>query len=193
MFEKLLIVYMAGSVVSLAKSIHFFFTMKKLPPEIAKNFLSSRMIRYISLKPIMWPWYFVTEKSPLARISETFFKNYGDEGCMYFGTSGLRNFLKDVVLGKNRYEGWTLERFVWPISTESEAYKAEQDLGTKYASFVLAKKKDRFLLGVMSSDDKREHPTSRYSLDLCAQYTDREQVLERLRYFNPEKAKLFKF
>lgn len=53
------------------------------------------------LKTLFWPFYFIVEKSPLERLSEIFFRHYGNEGVTYLGTRGIRNFLNDLLKGKN--------------------------------------------------------------------------------------------
>ncbi|MCE3044159.1 hypothetical protein [Legionella sp. 16cNR16C] len=63
--------------------------------------------------------YFITEKSPLRRLSESFFSHYGDPGYTYFGTLGLENFLNDLLKGKNRYKHCDIKHLFWPIDGES--------------------------------------------------------------------------
>ncbi|MBA4697766.1 MAG: hypothetical protein H2069_10385 [Legionella sp.] len=61
----------------------------------------NKMKRYMILKTLFWPFYFIVEKSPLERLSEIFFRHYGNEGVTYLGTRGIRNFLNDLLKGKN--------------------------------------------------------------------------------------------
>ena len=40
----------------------------------------------------------------MERLSESLFKKYGDEGHIYFGSRGLKNFLNDVFRGKKQIQ-----------------------------------------------------------------------------------------
>ncbi len=148
------------------------------------------------LKPILWPYYFVTEKSPIERLSELFFKHYGEEGHTYFGDRGLKNFLNDLFKGKERYKDCQIKSVCWPIDKNSQEWLDYKKIFSEdflFANIIYAKIQGKYLLGVTWTKDK-EHshePVSRFQLDKCQRLSEFE-FKSRLRQINAiEFDKLF--
>jgi hypothetical protein len=101
--EFLVVLYVVGGLITLSYSIKSLFNFQRLKSYYNRDLLLKRpdVKIYLFLKPIFWPYFFVTEKSPTERLSELFFKHYGDEGRNYFGNQGLKNFLNDLFKGKS--------------------------------------------------------------------------------------------
>ena len=74
--------YLAGFFIHLIYSASSLLNFHRLKEQQEFDIFKARpeLMRYIIRKPFLWPYYFVTEKGPLERISELFFKHYGDEG-----------------------------------------------------------------------------------------------------------------
>lgn len=141
------------------------------------------------LKTIFWPFYFVVEKSPLERLSEAFFRNYGNKDVTYRGTRGLKNFLRDVFLGKNRYQGLVIEQLHWVINPENAHFK-EYCLGkdTYYANILYTKKHDQYLLRIVIANSIDQRAYTRFDLDECFRLNVKEFIKELVQ-INSQKAK----
>ncbi|MBX9837846.1 MAG: hypothetical protein K2X69_05945, partial [Silvanigrellaceae bacterium] len=98
--------YFTGLLISLVRSIKKYRGIRKIKTCFDYDLLAAKphMQSYLIMQPLLWPYYFCIEKSPFVRFSELFFKHYGDPGHTYYGTQGIKNFLNDLVKGKNRYE-----------------------------------------------------------------------------------------
>ncbi|USQ15529.1 hypothetical protein J2N86_16010 (plasmid) [Legionella lytica] len=98
----ILALYVAGLFMSILGSIQFLLNRNEIKKTTDIDVFQTRpsLKLYLILKPIFWPYFFVAEKSPIERISELFFKHYGDEGHTYLRNNGLKNFLRDVVREK---------------------------------------------------------------------------------------------
>ena len=116
-----IVLYLAGFVISIAHSVKSFIYFTHLKDQQAIDLLTGNIQRHLVLRPIFWPVFFVLEKDPLTRLSETFFKYYGEPGHVYQGNSGLFNFLNDVIKGKSRYQGFVAKRVVSMVSPPQEA------------------------------------------------------------------------
>ena len=83
--RELLLIYIFGFLFELMKSIHTIYRFQWLKRKSGIDMFAKdyRMQSYLIRKPFLWPWFFVTEKSPIERLSESLFKNYGDEGHIY--------------------------------------------------------------------------------------------------------------
>lgn len=120
--EFLITLYIVGGLITLSYSIHSFLNFQRLKLYYNNNLLLKRpdIKRYLILKPLLWPYFFVIEKSPLERFSELFFKHYGDERHTYFRSQGLKNFLNDLFKGKNHYKNDQIHTPCWPIDKNSQ-------------------------------------------------------------------------
>ena len=152
---------------------------------------------YLMIKPFLWPYYFVTEKSPLERFSELFFKHYGEKGHTYFGSEGFKNFLHDIVYGRNRYLQCDAQKINWQVDEKGDEYLAyRQSFGKDkkeilYAEIIYAQFKGIYLLKVVWSTKQSFSCTnfiSRFELDGCDRLKE-SQFKKRLLQINLEKAK----
>ena len=198
LFHWILALYVAGLFMSILGSIQFLLNCNKAKKTMDIDVFQTRpsLKLYIILKPIFWPYFFVTEKSPIDRISELFFKHYGDEGRTYLRDNGLKNFLRDVIRGKNRYEHYQVKRLFWPIDVQSEDYKEHQKYFPNndkplYAEIIYAQYEEKYLVGVIWSSREcldNSRPVSRFQLDDCESMTFL-QFQQRLLQINEIKAK----
>ena len=188
--------YLAGFFIHLIYSASSLLSFHRLKEQQDIDMFKARpeLMRYIIRKPFLWPYYFVTEKGPLERISELFFKHYGDEGSTYFGSNGLKNFLRDVFYGKNRYAHCHPQKASWLIDENGLEYqelKAFWELAEPpYAEITYAKIKNQFLLGVVTTTKEcllADGKTSRFKLDACEKLSV-SQFKERLRGINEKEA-----
>jgi hypothetical protein len=136
--------------------------------------------RYLIFKPILWPYFFVTEKSPTERLSELLFKHYGDEGHTYFGNQGLKNFLNDLFKGKSRYNECQIKSLCWSIDKNSQDwmdYKKIFHDDNLYAHIIYTKIQDKYLLRVTWEKESNPRPiasVSRFDLDQCERLSEAE-------------------
>lgn len=192
MLSSLLTVYFFGMAIAIYKSYRVAIGYKRLKAELGVDVLSLRpdVKLYMFLSPFLWPYYFVTEKSPLERFSECFFKHYGDEGHTYFGTRGLKNFCNDLFLGKNRYKNFKTVVFHWPVTNpawlESQELKSGEDW---YARIICGHYHERYLMDAIltKADAPYSQIVSRFELDRCKRLT-KQQFQHELRQINPERA-----
>lgn len=141
------------------------------------------------LKTLFWPFYFIVEKSPLERLSEIFFRHYGNEGVTYRGTGGLKNFLNYLLKGKNRYRGLIVEQLHWIVDPENEHFKKYHlGKGTSYANILYAKKHGKYLLRIIIASSIEQHGYTRFDLDECFRLNKKEFVKE-LAQINSYKTK----
>lgn len=138
---------------------------------------------YMIRKVILWPFYFITEKSPLQRLSETFFGHYGDPGCSYRGTLGLKNFLNDCVKGKDRYKQSDIVHLFWPVDSDSPIWddffrdKNQPLFGNIY--FIATKGKYRLIKNI-SLSSRSSKQLSRYELNRSYTVSKEEFKIELL-------------
>jgi hypothetical protein len=149
--EFLVVLYVVGGLITLSYSIKSLFNFQRLKSYYNRDLLLKRpdIKIYLFLKPIFWPYFFVTEKSPTERLSELFFKHYGDEGHTYFGNQGLKNFLNDLLKGKNRYTECQIKSLCWSIDKNSQDwmdYKKIFHDDNLYAHIIYTKIQDKYLL-----------------------------------------------
>ena len=116
-----LVIYLSGFFIQVLNAFIYFQKLQRLNEQSGVDLLSThpKMKSYLIMKPFFWPWFFMTEKNPIERISELFFKNYGDKGHTYYRSRGLKNFLNDVFLGKNRYKNYETKNLVWSVGKDS--------------------------------------------------------------------------
>ncbi|MFT4060607.1 MAG: hypothetical protein QM652_13815 [Legionella sp.] len=201
MFHWTLAIYIAGLFISVLGSIQFLLNRdavkKNMGMDLFQAFpdLSAYHLIYwvIILKPIFWPYFFVTQKSPIERISELFFKHYGDEGHTYFGDPGIKNFFRDVVKGKNRYKSYQKGRLIWfadKDGSDYQEYKKYFSGKSEYVEIIYAYYQDQYLLGVMWGSKEclsADKPISRFELDQC-ESMNASQFKQRLLQINHVKA-----
>ncbi|KTC83720.1 hypothetical protein [Legionella brunensis] len=187
--DILLTLYVIGFVVNLYRTYVTMIGFKNMQQTLSVNVFKERpeLMRYLVLKVIFWPYYFVTEKSPLVRFSETFFKHYGDQGCRYYGTRGIANFVNDLTKGKQRYQHYKVQHFVWELN--SPVYpKGNLQVKEHYAEIILAVHKDHCLFQMVMTDKpfRSRGKISRYMLDSCEKLSH-EETCNRLKTVNVEE------
>ncbi|HAT3877878.1 TPA: hypothetical protein I8669_002710 [Legionella pneumophila] len=191
--EILISVYALGFIINLYRSIIALIGFRNMKKNLYIDMFQERpdLKHYLVLKVLIWPYYFVTEKSPLERLSETFFKRYGDKGHCYYGTRGLKNFLNDVRKGKDRYKAYKIMHVVWEITSPLYVKDEEKE---HYAEIIVAYHKDQCLLQVMLTDSPFPSlkTISRYVLDNCEKLPLTE-VKNRLKAINVEKFENLQF
>lgn len=169
--DILITLYVIGFIISLYRSYLALVGFRHMKQQQLVDFFKEKpeVKRYLVLKVIFWPYYFVTDKSPLVRLSETFFKHYGDQGYKYYGTRGLQNFVKDLTQGKDRYKQYQIQHFVWELN--SPVYPKE-DGKKRYAEIILALHKDHFLFQATHTDKpfRSRGKISRFMLDECNKF-----------------------
>ena len=192
-----MVIYLSGFLIQLMKYVFSFHKIQLLKKKSGIDMLSidPRIKSHLIMKPIFWPWFFITEKNPIERISELFFKNYGDKGHHYFGSRGLKNFLNDVFRGKHRYRDYKTEKLTWSIDENGQEYKECVKLFGKsdttiFASIVYAQFNDTHLLHVTWSSENcisENRTVSRFELDDCKKISVHD-LKNRLLNINSEKA-----
>ncbi|WED41995.1 hypothetical protein [Legionella cardiaca] len=193
--EILISFYLIGFLVHLYRTYVTLIGFRNMKQTLSVDMFKERpeLMRYLAFKVVFWPYYFVTEKSPLERISETFFKHYGDQGCRYYGTRGITNFFNDLTKGKKRYQHYKIQHFVWKL--DSPLYpKDNSDVKVGYAEIILAVHKDHCLFQMVLTDKpfRSRGKISRYMLDGCEKLSHAE-VSNRLKTINVEEFEKFRF
>lgn len=196
----LIVIYVAGMLICSLGSIQFLVQRYEIKKTMDIDLFQTRpdLKSYLFLKPIFWPYFFVTEKKPIDRVSELLFKHYGDEGHTYFRDHGIKNFLRDVINGKNRYKNYQVSRLLWPVDKNGVEYqerKSHFNDGGKpvYVEIIWAHYQEKFFLGVTFgskeclSDNK---PVSRFQLDQC-KLINASQFQQRLLQINHTRATEF--
>lgn len=193
--EFLVVLYVVGGLITLSYSIKSFLNFQRFNTYYNQDLLLKRpdLKRYLILKPIFWPYFFVTEKSPTERLSELFFKHYGDEGHTYFGNQGLKNFLNDVFKGKSRYKECQIKSFCWSIDKNSQDwidYRKFFNDGNLYAHIIYTKIRDKYLLRVTWEKGGTTRPAasvSRFELDQGQRLSESEFKI-RMKQINATEA-----
>jgi hypothetical protein len=189
-------VYAVGFIISLVSSVQCLLKYSDLKKNMGIDLLKIRpgMKFYILFKPIFWPLYFIIEKSPIERLSEMFFKHYGDADHCYFGNQGIKNFVNDVFRGKNRYKNYQATRLIWELDKKGSEYqeyiKHSDNTKSVCAGIICARHKEKYLLGVTLGVKEclgGSEQISRFELDQCAPLSASE-LKERLFQINPVKA-----
>lgn len=150
----LLAFYVAGVLVTLIESVKHYRRFILIRNRSSHDLLHLRpdIKRYLLKKPLLWPYFFLTEKGPLERLSELVFKHYGDAGHTYFGTRGLKNFLNDVFKGKDRYKHCQINALHWMVEKNSLCWMHYKELFNEqpfYATIIYTKIRDHYLLRVL--------------------------------------------
>ena len=194
----LVYIYIAGFVISAIKSFYAFSGLSLLTQKTNPDFFKKRpdVIVYMILKPILWPYFFIIEKTPLERISELFFSRYGEEGIQYFGDRGVKNFLNDIFRGKRRYRNYITKKVFWTVEKNSETYHEyvkfhenfAKDLNAKIS---YAKYSNKYLLAITLTSDSYDYnqEISRFDLDQC-QPLDENKFRDRLLEINKENTEI---
>ena len=194
----ILAIYMAGLCISVLGSIQFLLNRNAVKRTTDIDIFQTRpsLKIYLIIKPIFWPYFFIVEKGPLERISELFFKHYGEEGHIYLRSNGIKNFLRDVFQGKNRYKHYKVTRLIWPVDEQSEDYQEHQKHFPEsskflHAEIIYAQCQQKYLVGVMWGSKEclgGDLPISRYRLDQC-EPMNFLQLEQRLLQINRVKAR----
>jgi hypothetical protein len=188
--DLMLFIYILGCVFYTCKSIIGLGHLKNLDRVLGDR---PDLRRYLRLKPILWPYYLVTEKSPLERFSEIFFKHYGEKGEIYLGSRGIRNFFNDLFKGKERYKHCSVKTVYWELCRNSpEWLDFTTMLGKKkdiYARIIYARLEEKYLLGIawVNNAGNPNESVSRFFLDECVRMNEPEFKARLLR-INPTKA-----
>ena len=177
LFHWPIVIYIAGVLVCSLSCLQFMFYRSQLKKNRGIDLFQTRpdLKRYLILKPFLWPYFVITERSPIERISELFFKHYGDEGHTYFRDQGIKNFLRDVLKGKKRYKNYQVNRLIWPVEKQSSDFSENkthvQERGKPvYAEILYAHYQNKYLLRVVSGSKEcfnNETSVSRFQLDQC--------------------------
>ena len=198
MITYLILFYIAGFAISAIKSFYSYCGLSLITRKANPDFFKKRpdIIVYMILKPIFWPYYFITEKSPLERISECFFSRYGEEGTRYFGDRGIKNFLNDIFRGKERYKNYIIKSVIWSVDKDSETYhdvlKFNKNFqGNLNARIHYARHHNKYLLDVALSEQSFEalKEISRFDLDQ-SQRLNEADFKDRLLNINKENTKI---
>lgn len=193
--EFLIMVYIVGGLITLSYSINSFLSFQRLKIYYNNDLLLKRpdVKRYLILKPLLWPYFFVIEKSPIERFSELFFKHYGDEGHTYFRGQGLKNFLNDLFKGKNRYKNYQIHTLCWPIDKNSQDWIEHKRFfkgNNFYAHIIYIKMQDEYFVRVSWEKERTPHPVesiSRFDLDQC-QRLSASEFKTRMQQINANEA-----
>lgn len=192
--EGLVLFYITGLLISLSYSVRNYMMFKYLEIHYKDSLFTKRLTRYLVIKPILWPYFFVTEKSPIERLSECFFKYYGDEGHTYFGSRGLKNFLNDLIKGKNRYQTCQVKTLCWAIDKNSEDWIEFTKICSKdknlYAHIIYTEISNKFLLSIIWEEGNATRSSasvSRYELDE-AEKLSKTEFKNRLQQINKTEA-----
>ncbi len=192
-----ILIYLAGffiaAVQSLLKCMQLIHFRDNGGMDLLKG--NSFMKSYLILRVIAWPYYLFVLSNPLVLISQCFFRHYGNDGQWYFGTKGLKNFLNDVLKGKNRYRGCDAQKVCFAVDKAALAYQdycrsMGKEYAAVYAQIIYAKFKGKYLLHVIYSDDlgcMSISSVTRFDLDECERlnaYT----IKQKLDAIHPEKA-----
>lgn len=196
LIDGLFILYMMGLMFFGYQSYQVFSNLQEMYKNRSVSIFKLRpdLLRYLMLKPAFWPYFFITEKSPIERFSELFFKHYGDEGHTYLGSRGLKNFLNDVLRGVNRYKNYRVHYLCWPVPQESALYNdSVRILGENqpfYAHIIYGHHHNNYLLDIKLSNEhlssQNEH--SRFVLDQCERLSESE-FKAKLQQVNYQKAR----
>ena len=92
---------------------------------------------------------FCDKKSPLERISETFFSRYGNKETIYFGTQGLKNFSNDVFYGRKRHMNLNIQTMTWPLCKNSDLFISHEK--------VMGKNKAPAFASIIYAESERVH------------------------------------
>jgi len=140
-----------------------------------------QMKSWLIQRVIYWPYYLFVKTNPLVLFSELLFSRYGDSGHVYFGTTGLKNFLNDLFKGKDRYKNFKVITTTIVLSStfinKMQNEYPEKDF-PKYAAVLLAKYSNIFLFKSALTNDERllNLNASRFELDSCQRLTKEEIV-----------------
>lgn len=188
-----ILIYLAGVFITGYKTSRALTGFKSLERQVNDPFFTrnKKLRRYLILKPLLWPYYFIIERSPLELISELFFKRYGDEGTIYFHNQGIINFFNDLLRGKDRYMNYKVNYVCWPVDKNS-SYSHSISMNGKemYAEIIFAQYKNQYLLGVIGTAKYSPCPDrgiSRYQLDRCERVNETE-LKTKLQEINYQKA-----
>lgn len=176
MLIYLTLIYIAGFIILAIKHFYSYCGLSMVAQKHNPDLFKKRpdIIVYMVLKPIFWPYYFITEKSPVERISECFFSRYGEKGVRYFGDRGIKNFLNDIFRGKGRYKNYIIKSVILPVDKDSETYdefvKFHKNFeGNLNARILCARYGNKYLLEVVLGEHSRDElkEFSRFQLDQC--------------------------
>lgn len=151
----------------------------------AKN-LTRHLTKKLIFRTLLWPFFFLVDKSPFERLAQTLFKRYGDKGCVYYGYAGFKNFCNDIFHGKNRYANWI------SIRREMSCDTVFADLPCKSVIVAVAhhkatdKLKCAFFLEKNRSNIA-DRKLSRYELDDCS-FTTLPELTKHLEKINADMA-----
>lgn len=200
MIDVLLDTYIFGLLMELIKTSFTLYRFQELKQKSGIDMLSMHPIMksYLIKKTILWPWFFVTEKNPIERLSECFFKNYGDKDHTYLGSKGLRNFLNDIFRGINRYDNCQPNKLIWKVDKNGPEYQEHINAFGKtnidlFATIIYAIFQDKYLIHVTWSGKNcllYNNNISRFELDNCEQIT-KTDFEKRLFRINSKKAQEF--
>lgn len=147
----------------------------------------SGMKLWLINRAAFWPYFLFCKTNPITLISQLFFSRYGDQGHVYFGSRGLKNFLNDIFRGFNRYKNYRINSATIHLDSEclnrlKEIYPS--DRLPKYSRIIIAKYNGTYLFkSILTSDSTFDISTSRYELDACQRLT-KEEIISSLNQLN---------
>jgi len=184
-------VYLVGCLFFGANSVYIGVEMLILQKTTRKNvfFQHPKMKNWLIQRVVYWPYYLFVKTNPIVLFSELFFSRYGDQGHIYYGTTGLKNFLNDLFKGKNRYKNFKVFTTTTSLSSSFIRKMKSEYPGKKfpkYASVLLAKYSECYLFKSSLASDERllGSSASRFELDGCQRLT-KDEVLAALNEMNP--------
>jgi len=177
--DWVLAIYLAGLIINVFSSLKSYWGFKSLKENQGIDILRARpdMQSYLIKRVVMWPLYFIIEKNPVERISEIFFKHYGDEGHIYYLSNGIKNFANDLFKGKKRYKNYQAGKMLWILNKNSVEYNNWVRLcgrvaETPYAEITYARNQDIYLLKIVTtSQNVISNNISRFEIDNCQKMT----------------------
>ncbi len=182
--------YLLGCLFVGAQYLYTYIKMLILQKAVKKNVFTNhpKMKQWLIQRVIYWPYYLFVKTNPINLFSQLFFSRYGDQGHIYYGTTGLRNFLNDIFKGKNRYKKFNVFTTTISLSSSFINQMMNEYPGQnypKYAMVLLARYQDNYLFkSTFVADDRlSEQKTSRFELDSCQRLT-KEEVLAALNQMN---------
>lgn len=204
LLQTLIVIYLFGVAFTFIFMTKNFIavTWLKESDEFTSFKWLSKIQSYLIRKILFWPFYLAVEQSPISLISELFFSRYGNKDHIYFGDRGIKNFLSDLLKGKNRYKRYQIKVYWVKLNEQSKAYQnyIQYDKNKHqviYAKVFLAKPPkpgSRYLFMVHTMPEscydpnENEQSVTRFDLDQCYRVNNAE-LEEHLSEISPRLTK----
>jgi len=182
-------IYLLGCALVALHSIYLWVQMTGWKKQGLNDIIDSHtgMKPWLISRVIRWPYILFCKTNPIELFSQLFFSRYGDEGHIYFGSRGLKNFLNDIFRGVNRYKKYRVNSAVIHLDPEC-LHKLKENYPSKflpkYSQVIIAKYKKTYLFkSVFTSNNTFDISTSRFELDDCQRLT-KEEIITSLNQLN---------